>query len=49
MAKVDMTENKGLQGRFDIKGFPTLKFFSKGAMYAYSGKRDIGEERTIPP
>jgi hypothetical protein len=42
VAKVDMTENKALQGRFDIKGFPTLKFFSKGDMYPFSGKRDIG-------
>jgi len=27
IAKVDATENKALGDRFEIKGFPTLKFY----------------------
>jgi thioredoxin-like negative regulator of GroEL len=27
LAKVDATENKEVAERFEIKGFPTLKFF----------------------
>jgi thioredoxin-like negative regulator of GroEL len=27
LAKVDATEHKEVAGRFDVKGFPTLKFF----------------------
>lgn len=29
VAKVDVTANRELGSRFDIKGFPTVKFFSK--------------------
>eukprot|EP00615_Pteridomonas_danica_P013047 CAMPEP_0114359438 /NCGR_PEP_ID=MMETSP0101-20121206/23022_1 /TAXON_ID=38822 ORGANISM="Pteridomonas danica, Strain PT" /NCGR_SAMPLE_ID=MMETSP0101 /ASSEMBLY_ACC=CAM_ASM_000211 /LENGTH=142 /DNA_ID=CAMNT_0001502991 /DNA_START=30 /DNA_END=455 /DNA_ORIENTATION=+ len=35
VAKVDVTQNPQLGKRFDIKGFPTLIFFSKGKMYEY--------------
>jgi thioredoxin-like negative regulator of GroEL len=30
VAKVDVTENRELGTRFDIKGFPTIKFFNGG-------------------
>ena len=40
VAKVDVTENRKLGQRFEIKGFPSLKFLSHGTMYSYSGPRD---------
>lgn len=40
VAKVDVPANRKLGQRFDIKGFPTLKFFSHGVLYSYSGPRD---------
>jgi thioredoxin-like negative regulator of GroEL len=39
IAKVDVPANQDLGRRFEIKGFPTLKFFSKGKSYTYKGKR----------
>lgn len=39
VAKVDVTANRGLGTRFDIKGFPTIKFFRQGKIYDYSGRR----------
>jgi thioredoxin domain-containing protein 5 len=39
IAKVDVTANRALGTRFDIKGFPTIKFFSQGKIYDYSGRR----------
>ena len=30
LAKVEATENKNIANRYDIKGFPSLKFFVKG-------------------
>ena len=39
LAKVDATEAKGLASRFEIKGFPTLKFFRSGSPGAYEGGR----------
>lgn len=41
VAKVDVTQNRELATRFDIKGFPTLKFFSGGMVYDYSGPRTV--------
>ena len=40
IAKVDATANAGLKSRFELKGFPTLKFFSGGKVYAYAGARN---------
>ena len=39
VAKVDVTENRALGSRFDIKGFPTVKFFRNGEVYPYKGSR----------
>lgn len=39
VGKVDVTENRALGSRFDIKGFPTIKFFHGGAIYPYKGAR----------
>lgn len=39
LAKVDATEAKDLATKFDIKGFPTIKFFRGGNPSEYSGGR----------
>jgi protein disulfide-isomerase A6 len=31
IAKVDADQHKELGGRFEVKGFPTLKWFPKGS------------------
>ncbi|KAI9347409.1 thioredoxin-like protein [Zopfochytrium polystomum] len=43
IAKVDADAHRDLGGRFDVKGFPTLKWFPKGSTKPedYSGGRDI--------
>ena len=41
IAKVDMTTNPGIQDRFDIQGYPTLKFIATGKMYTYEGPRTL--------
>ena len=41
VAKVDVPQSRDLGSRFEIKGFPTLKFFSKGKVYTYKGKRTV--------
>jgi len=32
---VDVTKNPQLGKRFEIKGFPTMLYFTKGKMYEY--------------
>jgi hypothetical protein len=39
VGKVDVTENRPLGSRFDIKGFPTIKFFHEGEVFPYKGAR----------
>jgi protein disulfide-isomerase A1 len=39
LAKVDATENEALKKRFEIKGFPTLFWFSGGKHTKYDGGR----------
>ena len=41
VAKSDVTVHQGLKNRFEVRGFPTLKFFSGGRMYGYDGARDL--------
>jgi protein disulfide-isomerase-like protein len=39
VAEVDVTQSRSLGTRFDIKGFPTMLFLSKGQVYKFSGAR----------
>lgn len=41
VAKVDVPTSRDLGSRFEIRGFPTIKFFSKGKVYTYKGKRTV--------
>ncbi|KAF0687288.1 Aste57867_20954 [Aphanomyces stellatus] len=43
VAKVDVPANTALGQRFNIKGFPTILFFHKGAMYEYESTRTKGD------
>lgn len=43
LAKVDATENKELATQFDIRGFPTLKYFKNGKPSDYNGGRTESE------
>jgi len=45
VAKVDADKHKDLGGRFDVKGFPTLKWFPKGSTTPqdYSGGREADD------
>jgi len=45
IAKVDADAHKELGGRFDVRGFPTLKFFPKGSTNpeAYEGGRSADD------
>lgn len=40
ITQVDVTANPSLAKRFEIKGFPTLLFFSKGRVYKYPGGKE---------
>ena len=39
IASVDITRNPDIGRALEIKGFPTLKLFSKGDTYDYKGRR----------
>ena len=43
LAKVDCTVESNLATRFDIKGYPTLKYFVRGEPTDYNGGR-TGDE-----
>lgn len=46
MGKVDVTENRPLGSRFEIKGFPTIKFFHEGEVFPYKGARSVAAFET---
>ena len=37
LAKVDATEHKKIGEKYEVKGFPTLKFFKNGVVSEYNG------------
>jgi Thioredoxin len=43
VGRVDVTANRDLGTRFDIKGFPTVKLLSKGKVYLFKGRRSFEE------
>lgn len=45
VAQVDVTANKELGRRFNITGFPTLKFIRLGMTYNYRGPRTVESMR----
>jgi len=49
VAKVDADEHKTLASRFEVKGFPTLKWFPKGSLTPedYNGGRSIEDITTF--
>lgn len=40
VGKVDATVEEALAKEYDVRGYPTLKFFKKGKAYDYEGPRD---------
>ena len=47
LAKVDATIERDLGDKFGVKGYPTLKFFTKGEPAKYDGTRKA-EVRNVP-
>lgn len=43
VATVDVPANRDLGTRFEIKGFPTIKFLKDGKVFTYKGKRTLGD------
>lgn len=41
MAKVDATIESKLAEKYQVQGFPTIKFFKKGKPVEFNGKKDI--------
>jgi thiol-disulfide isomerase/thioredoxin len=43
VANVDATQQEALAERYDVKGYPTIKFFSKDGVIEYEGGRSLGD------
>lgn len=43
VAKIDVTANRDLGVRFDIKGFPTVKLLHKGDVFNFQGRRSASD------
>lgn len=41
IAEIDCDVGTSTCERFDVNGFPTIKFISKGMVYEYNGPRDV--------
>ena len=48
LAKVDATVEKSLGDKFQVQGFPTLKFFKNGNPVEYGGPREADVKRNEP-
>ena len=43
ISRVDCTKNPGLAKRFEIKGYPTIKYLADRTMFSYSGSRELSD------
>lgn len=43
VGKVDCTQNKEIGSRFEVKGYPTIKFLKDNQLYAYKGARKVDD------
>lgn len=47
VAKVDVTANRDIGRRFNISGFPTLRFLKHGMTYEYEGPRTVEDMKSF--
>ncbi len=47
IAEVDGTENKVLTDKYDVKGFPTMKWFMNGTEYEFRGGREFNSMKAF--
>lgn len=47
VAEVDATVEKALASKYDVKGYPTLKWFMNATEYEFRGGRDFGSMSTF--